>query len=848
MMTGLLPEKEFSRKSFLRGGGAVVAGLSLAAAGSSSAGAAGVVEATGNTPFSQRTPADYIPLGDPRLTQVDTWLAITPSNTVVVTHGETEFSGATTGILMLVAEELNITDMSMMVYARPETWLNSIGGGGGSGAIVSRSTVARAAAAQASKLLLQAASAKLNVPVASLTASNGVITGAGQQLKYSDLYGGQNFNFDLATLTPAVTTTTGYIPGAGNTKPVSQYQLVGKSVHRIDIPPKINGSYTYVQNVRVPGMVHARRVRPRGAGANASQNHYPLSVDKSSIAHIPGAQIVQINNFLSVVAPKEYDAIQAAAQLKVVWKDDPKFSAASGNYWSWLRQAGDTNTTNPARWTADTGGVPAAMASAVKTVSATYKYHYNQYVPIGPHCAVADVRVGNASDPTQNSATIYFPGQGTNPSSGMGAGGGSTTPISTILGLLPNPVNIPLNQIRSINYEGSGYYGTGQLPQAAEEAAVISATIGKPVRMQWMRWDQSGWDSWAPSQMYDVTMGVNSAGMIVASDWTSYGQSGSTIDTDQELLGQVTWPATPPSGGPTPSDGGSTATPYGNTNYGAAYQFQRRVLAKTQPFYGGSLKSTALRAPNAPQSYFASEQIVDELAHAINMDPYTFRKINIDGTAILGARWLAVLDGAVQAHGYKPRVANSVKQTGAIRTGTGIGFGTFANSQCCTVASAQVNMKTGKMVATHLTIAQNNGITVSLDGVGNQMSGAVIQGLSRAMWEQATWNKDRVTTLDWITYPILRFKDHPSVTLVNVHPGVYTTVTPGDTSQDVFAGNTAAQAQGWLATGSGEPPTAAVGSAMANAFFDATGARVRQAPMTPSNTRGVLKAAGLLVS
>jgi nicotinate dehydrogenase subunit B len=843
-MAANIDKQDFSRKSFILGTGAVVAGLSLV----DGAGAAQAPQATGNTPFSQRTPADAINLADPRLTQVDTWLAVTPANKVIVTHGETEFSGATTGILMLVAEELNITDMSMMEYAHPESWLNSIGGGGGSGAISTRSTVARAASAQALKLLLQAASTKLGVPVGSLTASNGVISGGSQQLKYSDLYGGQNFNFDLATLTPAVTTTTGYLPGQGNTKPVSQYQLVGRLVRRIDIPPKIAATYTYIQNIRVPGMVHARRVRPRGAGANASQNHYPLSVDQTSISHIPGAQVVQINNFVAVVAPKEYDAIQAAAQLKVVWKDDPKFSVSSGNYWSWLRQAGDTNTTNPARWVADTGGVPAAVAASAKTVSATYQYHYNQYVPIGPHCAVADVRVGNPNDPTQNSATIFYPGQGTNPATGMGAGGGATTAINIILAALPKPINIPQNQIRLINYEGSGYYGSGQLPQAAEEAAVISATIGKPVRMQWMRWDQSGWDSWGPSQMYDVTMGANASGMIVASDWTSYGQAGSTLDTDQELLGQVTWPATPPNGGPTPSDGGSTATPYGNTNYGSAYQFQRRVLAKTQPFYGGALKSTALRAPNAPQSYFASEQIVDELAHAMGMDPYTFRVKNIDATATIGARWRAVLDAAVQGSGYKPRVANSVAQTGTVRTGIGIGMGTFANSQCCTVANVQVNMKTGKMVATHLTVAQNNGITVSLDGVGNQMSGAAIQGLSRVMFEQASWNKERITTLDWVTYPILRFKDAPTVTIINVHPGEYMTITPGDESQNVFAGNTAAQAEGWLLTGSGEPPTSAVGSAMANGFFDATGARARQAPMTPAVTRGVLKAAGLLMA
>ena len=492
-MAAFMHEKAFGRKSFIKGTGAVVAGLALADRANAAVGA------TGNTPFGQRNPNDFLTLGDPRLTQIDTWLSITPSNTVIVTHGEAEFSGAPTGILMLIAEELNITDMSMMVYAHPESWLNSIGGGGGSGAISTRSTVARAAAAQALKLMLQAASTKLGVPVGSLSASNGVISGGGQKIKYSDLYGGQNFNFDLATLTPAVTTTTGYIPGQGNTKPVSQYQLVGRLVHRIDIPAKIAGTYTYIQNIRIPGMVHARRVRPRGAGANASQNHYPLSIDPKSVSHIPGVQVVQIGNFLAVVAPKEYDAIQAAAQLKVVWKDDPKFSVDSGNYWSWLRKAGDTNQTNPARWVADTGAVPAALAGAAKTVSATYQYQYNTYVPIGPHCAVADVRVGNPSDPTKNSATIYFCAQGTNPATGMGAGGGSTTPISTILAALPNPILIPQNQIRLLWYEGSGSYGAGQSPQASEEAAVISATIGKPVRMQWMRWDQTGWDSWGAS-------------------------------------------------------------------------------------------------------------------------------------------------------------------------------------------------------------------------------------------------------------------------------------------------------------------------------------------------------------
>jgi len=316
------------------------------------------------------------------------------------------------------------------------------------------------------------------------------------------------------------------------------------------------------------------------------------------------------------------------------------------------------------------------------------------------------------------------------------------------------------------------------------------------------------------------------------------------MDTTRELLGQVAWPAVPANGGPTPSDGGSTSTPYGNTGYAKGFLFERRVLAKTQPLYGGSLKNSFLRAPNAPQSYFASEQIVDELAHALNMDPVAFRRQNIDPASVAGARWLSVLDAATIAAGWKPKVAASNLQKGDVVTGRGVGLGTFAGSQTAIVADIEVNKKTGKIVAKHLYISQNNGITVNLEGVTTQMSGAAVQGLSRALYEQATWNKDRVTSLDWVSYPILRFKDAPKVTLINVHPGSYKVVTPGDESQDVIAGNTAAFTAGWDLTGSGEPPTTAVSSAVANAFFDATGVRIRQAPMNPATVRGTLKEAG----
>ena len=262
------------------------------------------------------------------------------------------------------------------------------------------------------------------------------------------------------------------------------------------------------------------------------------------------------------------------------------------------------------------------------------------------------------------------------------------------------------------------------------------------------------------------------------------------------------------------------------------------MLAKTPAAVRGVAQDcNFLRAPNAPQSYFASEQIVDELAYAANMDPIAFRRQNIDGTTIAGRAGCRCSTRSTMAAGWKPKVAASNLKSGNVVTGRGFGFGTFASSQVGVIADIEVDKKTGKIVVKHAYVAQNNGITVSLDGVVNQMSGALIQGLSRALYEQPQWNKERVTSLDWVTYPILRFKDSPKVTLVNVHPGKYTTVVPGDFDVDVKAGNTRAFDKGWNLSGSGEPPTVGIGSAVANAFFDATGVRIRQAPMKPATVR-----------
>jgi CO/xanthine dehydrogenase Mo-binding subunit len=382
--------------------------------------------------------------------------------------------------------------------------------------------------------------------------------------------------------------------------------------------------------------------------------------------------------------------------------------------------------------------------------------------------------------------------------------------------------------------------GTGPCTDVYIAAAVVSKAVGKPVRLQWMRWDEHGWDSYGPAAMYDVVAGIDAQGNITALDWTSYGQGGTSLMPTSEQVGFATWPATPPSGGPASAD-----TPY------KVAVTNKRVLAKTQPLYSGGLKSAALRAPGAPQSHFAAEQLIDELAYAAKMDPVAFRRQNIDAVQTgavgpVGQRWLAALNAVATLSGWQPRVSGSVQQTGDVRKGRGIGFGTFGNTQEATVADIEVNVKTGKITVKHVYVAHSNGITGGMDLMANQIEGATIMGLSRVLLEQVTFTKDRVTSVDWVTYPILRFKDAPKLTVGIATPSGVVLNKPGVSGATIGNGNVEAFNAGWINTGSGEPAKIGIAPAVANALFDATGARLREAPMTAARVRGALKAAGVV--
>jgi CO/xanthine dehydrogenase Mo-binding subunit len=746
-MTDLLNEKRFTRPTFLKGTGALVVGFSLA--GASVAGKAQAAATRGEV------------AGPPDPTQVDSWLAIHEDNTATVYLGKVEIGqGNTTGLLQIAAEELDL-DMSQLRTVRHDTNVTpDQGASSGSSSISRGGPQVRSAAAEARQALLGLASAKLGVSASSLSVAKGVVSGGGKSVKYGELLGGKLFNVKQTGKAPA--------------KKVSDYKIVGTTPPRIDIPDKVTGKYTYVQNVRTPGMLHGRVVRPRGQAAWGTGAKV-LSVDKSSIKSIPGAQVIQVGDFLGVVAPHEYGAVQAAAQLKVKWAEVAKMPG-NGNQFAKMRSEKTTDTVR-----VNTGNLDAGFKQGTKVLQQRYDYGYQIHGSLGPMAAIADVKPG--------SATVLCSSQN----------------CYALRGNLAKTLKLDPNSVRVQYFEGSGVYGGNQQNDVAHAAALMSQATGKPVRVQLMRWDEHGWDNNGPSHTVDMRAAVDAKGKIVAYDYTGWMIPYFTEDTSMELSGL---PIPDPTKGFT--GGGFIEVENAGGQYALANQ---RVTTKAVPVFEGYFKTTFLRAPSAPQAVFASEQMIDELAHAAGMDPVAFRLQNIEDD-----HWSMPLEAAARMAKWQPKVAASNLKSGNVVSGRGIAIGGFAASAAAVVADIAVNKKTGKITVNHLFAGLDVGLAVNPALVQNQMEGSLVQGVSRALIEEVKFNTTRVTSNDWSTYPMIRFKDVPQLT------------------------TTVVQRMDKPSTGAGEPALAPVAAAIANAFFDATGKRIRIAPMTPARVRAALAA------
>jgi nicotinate dehydrogenase subunit B len=743
-MTHLPSDLPFSRRDLLKGG-ALVIGFSLAGTLPEAASAARGDAA-----------------GPPDPNAIDSWVAVHADSTATVYLGKGEFGqGNTTGLLQIAGEELDL-DMSQLQWVQLDTNVTPE-----QGATVSSSSIhrggpqVRAAAAEARQALLALASNRLGVQSGSLTVSKGVVSIDGhpaRSVKYGDLLGDKPFKIKFTGTAPQ--------------KPISRYKLVGTRVPRVDIPDKAAGRYQHMQHVRLPGMLHGRVVRPPGQrayGAGAK----PERIDENSIKNIP-ARIVRKGDFVGVVAEREWDAVKAARVLKVTWQET---AALPGNADLFERMRA-TKTTDTV--IADWGDAAKGFVQAAHIASATYRCPYQSHAPFGPNCALADVGPNQALV-ISSTQDVY----------------GSRDMLAEVLGL-------PVEKVRVQYVEGSGTFGRSCYEDAAQAAAVMSQAVGKPVRVQFMRSDELGWDDYGPAHLADVRAGIDANGNLVAYEYHGWQHGWVVNETTHELALR-----TPPKERTT----GAGSIPVNRMSTGSMYTVSnRRVVSHAVPMVG-YLKGAPLRSPLDLSFSFASEQTIDELATAAKMDPLEFRRRNIGD-----ARWLGVLNAAADAAKWQPRLAAAALSKDEVVRGRGIGLGTHHVSYGAAVADIEVNTRTGNIVATRLFGALDAGLIVNPALVENQIIGQMIQATSRTLKEEVTFDKTGVTSLDWVSYPVLRFAEHPHVTPVVV------------------------QRLDEPSTGAGEEVMGATAAAIANAFFDATGVRLRQYPMTPERVKAALAA------
>lgn len=753
-MNAAAPLADPRRRELLQSGGALLVGLSLA--GCMSGAPAGRSASAG-----EAMPRDAKP-GPPPPSLVDTWLAIHADNTATLYLGFAELGqGATTALLQVAAEELDL-GMDQIRAAPLDTHLSPNQGGTYSSASVQRGRPQiAAAAAEARAHLLGLAAAKLQVPVADLTIERGVIHAGGQargHVSYGELLGGRRFELTISGKAPL--------------KAAGDWRLLGQRVPRAELTPKLTGQHSYIQHLRLPGMLHARVVRPRGqaaygAGARVRQ------VDDSALAAIPGARLLRQGDFLAVVAAREWDAVRAAEAVRVQWEDPPELPGSEALH-EQMRTAATTDNVVLER-----GDVRVAAAGAQLTVAWRGHAPYQSHAPFAPNCALADIRADGGLV-ICSSQDIYA----------------ARRSIAALLQLQPE-------QLRVQFAEGAGTFGHSCYDDAAQAAALASRLAGAPVRLQFMRWDEHGWDTYGPPHVGEARVSADADGRIVAYEYHGWQHNWSQVDTTTQLAGAAPaaeWP-------PVAVQGVNALT------CGGMYDIANTRLVNHRLPGLQYLRAAWLRSPLDLSFAFVSEQAIDQLAIGLNLDPCEFRRRNIKDE-----RWRGVLEAVARAADWSAARTAGRLAGGRLRRGRGIGLGTHLVSYGAAVADVEVDSDTGIVLIRHLYGALDAGMVVNPLIVEHQIEGQLVQTASRMLHEEVRFDRARVTSLDWQGYPILRCADCPQVTAVVVQ-------RPTERS-----------------TGAGEETMAAAAAAIANAFFDATGRRMQRFPLTPERVLATLRA------
>jgi CO/xanthine dehydrogenase Mo-binding subunit len=688
------------------------------------------------------------------LDQVDSFLAVHRDGTVTMYTGKVDIgTGIRVALPQMVAEELDVALDKIKLVEGDTALTPDQGPTWGSLSVQIAGVQLRQAAATARKALVDMAVQKLGMPSADLAVKDGVIFVRAEphrRLSYAELIGEQAFNLKLDPAAPL--------------KNPKDYTIVGQPVPRPDIPGKVTGAHTYMQDFRVPGMLHARVVRPPAIGATLE------SVDESSIKSIKGATVVRQGSFLAVVAESEWAAVKAAKQLKATWSKWEGLPAPA-KLWEHVRNtpvAKDDVAVNQ-------GDPKAAMARAAKTLKATYDFAVHTHGSMGPACAVADVKSGKAE--------IWSPSQ---------APHWLRKEVAYTLQMDPKDVHIQY-------LDGAGCYGRNGHEDATCDAALVSKLTGKPVRVQWSREDEHGWDPKGPPTLVEISGGLDAQGNVIAWDAELWVPKADITEWPRTLAATLA--------GIPQKEAINPGNIHRNLDPSYPFPNQRAVAHRlaTTPF-----RPSWIRTPGRMQNTYANEVFIDECAAAAGADPVEYRL-----RYLTDPRGIAVLRAAAGLAKWEPRPSPRRDQTGPIARGRGVAYVKYENARTYVagVADVEVNRQTGAIRCTRFYVAHDCGLIINSDGVRAQIEGNIIQTVSRTLKEELKWNRSRVTSVDWASYPILTFPDVPEVIMELIN-------RPNDPP--------------W---GVGEPAACLPPPAISNAVFDAIGVRLRSVPFTAAKLK-----------
>jgi CO/xanthine dehydrogenase Mo-binding subunit len=701
---------------------------------------------------------------DVRGASIDSWLAIDVDGGVTVYTGKVELgTGIRTALAQFVAEELGVPFDRVTLVMGDTQQTPDQGTTAGSKTVQTVGPLLQQVAAEARLVLLKRASERLGVPAEELRIANGVIDSPGDPTR----------SLRIGELADAP--LNGEVTGRAPVKPPAQYAVVGRSIPRVDLLAKVTGAVAFVHDLRLQGMLHGRVIRPHVRTMHGAGGATVVNVDDSAVWNLPGlVAVVRNSNFIGVVAEREEQAIRAAERLRVTWSTPAPLPDQGQLYATMPELPHETVEV------ANDGEVDRDFVAAVRTLEATYEFASHAHASMGPSCAVADVR--------QDGATIYSSSQNV---FGLGIA------LASIL-------RLPEERIHVIHMEGAGCYGHNGADDVSADAAVLSQAVGRPVRVQWGRADEFAWEPKAPAMLSRVRGGLDAAGNVVAWDyavWTPTHTSRPGGDPSRLLAGELVDPPAPSS--PLGRTGGDR-----NSAHTYAFPNNRVTVHWLAPT---SLRPGSLRSLGGMANTTANECFVDELAAAAIADPVEFRLRHLTDP-----RAVEVIRRAAEAAGWETRPSGPAAPgrtpaiAGSLAIGRGVAFAQYESKYAyvATVAEVEVDPSSGAVRVSRVVVAHDCGLIVNPDGLLNQIEGNVVQGISRALKEEVTFDRSAVTCLDFSTYRILTFAEVPTIRVELID-------RPDEPP-----------------LGAGEPAICPMAAALANAIFDATGARLRTVPYT----------------